>query len=387
MAAVIATMRGSTSAWRRSERVKASVNVVTGSSAVSSTANSTGPDVPLCPAIEGAGTVAGRNRGRHRGRRAHLEVVEPLDVVVLGRRVASTLLGEQVHDNGPAPFRGVGQGLLHPGDVVPIDRPRVADAQRLEEGVRGDHLAERAGQTVHAGVGEVADGGKLADEVTDALASLDVGRVESKMGEAEGEARHGRRVRTSVVVQHDHHRLARVAQVVEGLVGHAPGQSPVADHGHHPPIEPLELEGTGQPVGIAQDGRGVTVLHPVVLGLGPVGIAGQPSALFQARERVSPSGDQLVHVGLVTGVPQDDVARGVEGSVNCKGELDHPRLEPRWPPVAVTVSTMKARISSDRVASSSGVSVRKSAGLSMCSRIMGGWPFGSGYQRAAEELG
>ena len=51
--------------------------------------------------------------------------------------------------------------------------------------------------------------------------------------------------------------------------------------------------------------------------------------------------------------------------------------------MAVTASTMKSRISADRVVSSSGVRARRSAGLSMCSRIMGarGMPLGSGYQR------
>ena len=47
----------------------------------------------------------------------------------------------------------------------------------------------------------------------------------------------------------------------------------------------------------------------VVLALGPLRVAGQPTGLAQPVEATVPAGEHLVHVRLVTGVPDDRVAR------------------------------------------------------------------------------
>ena len=102
-----------------------------------------------------------------------------------------------------------------------------------------------------------------------------------------------------------------MAQVVEGLVGHAPGQGAVTDDGDDSALVGVapQREGIGQPVGVGEGGRGVTVLDPVVLGLGPVRVARHAAGLFEGLEAVAATGDQLVHVGLVAGVEQHDVTR------------------------------------------------------------------------------
>ena len=74
-------------------------------------------------------------------------------------------------------------------------------------------------------------------------------------------------------------------------------------------------------MGVGEDGRGVAVLDPVVHRFGPVGVPRQAARLAQGGEGVSPSGDDLVHIGLVAGVPQDDVARRVEHPVDGQGQL------------------------------------------------------------------
>ena len=105
-----------------------------------------------------------------------------------------------------------------------------------------------------------------------------------------------------------------MAEVVERLVGHPAGQRAVADHRDHPAVPAMadglapQLERAGEPVGVGERGRGVAVLDPVVLGLGPVGVAGQPALLPEFPEAVPPAGQELVDVGLVAGVPQDGVA-------------------------------------------------------------------------------
>jgi hypothetical protein len=60
-----------------------------------------------------------------------------------------------------------------------------------------------------------------------------------------------------------------VAEVVEPLEGHAAGQRPVADDRHDAAVVLApQLERLGEAVGVAEDGRGVAVLDPVVVGLG-----------------------------------------------------------------------------------------------------------------------
>ncbi len=75
------------------------------------------------------------------------------------------------------------------------------------------------------------------------------------------------------------------------------------------------------------------VLHHVVLGLGATGISGQPPLLAQGRE-VLPSGQQFVHVRLMTGVENDGVMRGIEDAVNRHRDLNDAKVRPEVPPGA-----------------------------------------------------
>ena len=229
---------------------------------------------------------------------------------------------------GPVPLGGVREGLLHVLDVMAVDRPGVADAQRLEEGVRRHHLAQRAGERVDAGVGQLAEGGQLAQAQAQALSGCGVGGIEAQRRQALGELRDRRCVGAAVVVQHDHDTPARVTEVVEGLVGHAAGQGPVADDGDHLAfaVDAAQREPAGDPVGVGERRRRVAVLDPVVLRLGPVGVARHAARLLERLEAVAPAGQQLVDVGLVAGVPQDDVAGGVEDTVQGQGELHRAQI-------------------------------------------------------------
>ena len=80
--------------------------------------------------------------------------------------------------------------------------------------------------------------------------------------------------------------------------------------------------GLGQSVGVGQRGGGVGVLHDVVLGLLLARVAGEPTLLAQPVEAGGTAGEQLVDVGLVAGVEDDPVARGVEDPVDAERQLD-----------------------------------------------------------------
>ena len=72
-----------------------------------------------------------------------------------------------------------------------------------------------------------------AQELADPLAGVDVGRVQAQVGQPGRQLGHRRGVGAAVVVQDDDDPAAGVAQVVERLVGHAAGERPVTEHGHH----------------------------------------------------------------------------------------------------------------------------------------------------------
>jgi hypothetical protein len=65
----------------------------------------------------------------------------------------------------------------------------------------------------------------------------------------------------------------------------------------------------GEPVRVRQARRRVAVLDEVVLALLAARVARQPVGLAQLLEARPPSRDDLVHVRLMTGVPQDRVRR------------------------------------------------------------------------------
>ena len=129
--------------------------------------------------------------------------MEALDLILLGRCVPSALLGQDVDHDGAIPRRGVAKRLLDRRNVVTIDGACVADAERFEEGVGRDQLAQRARDAMHSRVCRLADAWNLAQDVAQPFPCLDVGRVQPQARERFGELRDGGRVAPAVVVQHD----------------------------------------------------------------------------------------------------------------------------------------------------------------------------------------
>ncbi len=251
------------------------------------------------------------------------DVVQALDRVVLGRRVAAALLREHVHDLGPAHLGGVAQGLFERRDVVAVEGAGVADAERLEERGRLPHLADGGLGGLEAPLEAVAQHRHFLEQPFDAGLATHVDGVVADAGQAVAQPTHRRCVRPAVVVEHDDAVAAAVAEVVEALVGHAAGHRTVADHRHDPPmVADARLLGGGQAVGVAQHRRRVAVLDPVVRALGAAGIARQAVGPTQRREVLPATGHDLVHVGLVAGVPQQDVVGRVEHAVQRERQLD-----------------------------------------------------------------
>jgi hypothetical protein len=254
----------------------------------------------------------------------HADAVEVVGRVVLGVLVAEPLAGDAVHQHRPTEPSGPGQRVLDGLDVVPVDRPDVLQAQVLEHALRSDDVLESLLHPVQRVVQRGADDRRTAEDLLAPLEEPLVAPGGAQGGEMVRQPADGGRVGPLVVVDDDDQPTGVVGRdVVQRLPGHPAGQRPVADHGHHVPVGlATQLVGLGQPVGVGQRGRGVRVLDHVVVGLGPARVPGQAVLLPQPGEPGSAPGDDLVHVRLVAGVPQDPVVRRVEDPVQRQRELD-----------------------------------------------------------------
>jgi hypothetical protein len=249
-------------------------------------------------------------RGRERLARQRVHHTDRVEVVLLvGERglVTAPLLGQAVHQHRPVETFRAAQRGLHGPDVVPVDRPDVLEPQVLEHALRCEGVLEPLLRAVQRLVDRVSDDGRAQQYVLapgeDLLVA--VGRPQGR--EVVGEATYGRRVRAFVVVDDDDQRaVLGCGDVVQRLPRHAAGQRAVADDRDDMALLALHLAGLGEPVRPAERRGGVAVLDDVVLGLLARGIAGQ-AALSPQLGEVLASGQQLVYVTLVAGVPQDAV--------------------------------------------------------------------------------
>ena len=267
----------------------------------------------------------------------HLDVVQALNLVCLGGGIATTLLGEHVDHDGSIPSGGIAQGLFDSGDVMAVDGSGIANAEGLEEGVRSDKLTQSAGDTVDARIGHFAHGWDLPEDVPEALARLNIGRVEPQARQRLRQLRDGRGITAAIVVEDDDHPSSGMTEVVERLVGHPASEGSVTDDGHDPPLATmagelaLELVGGRHPIGIREHRRGMRVLDPIVLGFRPIGVTREASLLPEVLEAIAPAREELVDIGLMAGVPQDGVSRRVEDPMESECQLHDSEIGSEMP--------------------------------------------------------
>jgi hypothetical protein len=213
--------------------------------------------------------------------------------------------------------------VLHGLEVVAVHRSEVLQPEVLEQSLRGDDVLQPLLHPVQRLEHRGPDDGGAFEHLPAPVEEPFVALCRAQRREVLREAADGRRIGALVVVDDDDDRpvLGR-RDVVQCLPGHAPGQRAVADDGDDVAVaETAQLVGLREPVGVRQGGGGMGVLDDIVFGLGPAGVAGQAAALPQPGESVPPARQQFVDVGLMPGVEEDPVARGVEDPVQCQGQL------------------------------------------------------------------
>src|SRR5436853_624037 len=84
---------------------------------------------------------------------------------------------------------------------------------------------------------------------------------------------------------------------------------------------PRRSNAAPMPAGVADRRAGVARAHDVVLGLVDVAERGQALVLADGRQLIAAAGEDLVRIRLMSDVPDDLVARGVQDGVQRDGQL------------------------------------------------------------------
>jgi hypothetical protein len=113
-----------------------------------------------------------------------------------------------------------------------------------------------------------------------------------------------------------------IADVVERLERQPAHQRGITDHDRDALHAVAQIAGLSEPLRDRQAGPRVAAVEHVVRRLRAAWEAADAIERAQRPEAVEAAGQQLVRVGLVSGVPHDAVARRLEQPVQGDGELD-----------------------------------------------------------------
>ena len=275
--------------------------------------------------------IAGRVRLRLRlGARDDVELADAVVLVgrLLGRIVALAFLRDGVHQHR-AGLLVVAEVLQHRQQmvqIVTVDRADVIQAQFLEQRAAGDHAA---GIFLGPPGGLLEALGETVGDVTRHLAQRAVRLRRQQLRQIGAHRADGRRDRHVVVVQDDNQPGVHRARVVHGLVRHAGAHRAIADHGDDVVVVAGQIARHRHAKASRDRGRAVRGAERVVLALRPARKTAEPTALTQRASTRPPAGQDLVRIGLMADVPQDQIARRVEDMVQRHGKLDDAQARPQ----------------------------------------------------------
>ena len=268
-------------------------------------------------------------RARHSagtGRAGHL--VQAVVLVLDSRAVSEALLRDHVHQDGAAVLLGPAQGLLDHGLVVAVDGAEVLQPQVLEQHLGLQDVLEALLDAVQRPVHRRPDHRSAGQRGLDVVEHVLVPLADADRRQVLGQAADRRLVGPAIVVDHDDQPgVLGHGDVVQRLPGHPAGQRTVPDDRDDRTVGlAAQLVRFGQPIGVGQARRRVRVLDDVVIGLGPARVPGHAAPLPQGPELRLAPGQELVHVGLVTGVEDDAVLRRAEDPVQRDRQLDDTKV-------------------------------------------------------------
>jgi len=120
--------------------------------------------------------------------------------------------------------------------------------------------------------------------------------------------------------------------------GETGGEGAVPDDGDDTVLPLPEIPGDRHPEGRRDRRAGVPRAEGVARAFGDAGKSGDPPEHPQRREKIPPTGEDLVGIGLVPYIPQDPVPRAVEHVVEGDREFHHAEARCEVPPRARDVA-------------------------------------------------
>ncbi len=191
-----------------------------------------------------------------------------------------------------------------------IDWAEVTNPQRFKEGVwLVDHFTKRSLHALYGSATKIPDQREAGNQFIGPALATGVRRLRTNFRHGSGEARNRRCIRPAVIIENDQHFRVCVAEIVEALVCHATSHGTVADNGNDPTILlALGFDRFGYPVRIRKYGRRVAVFDPVVLRFLAIRIARKSAGFAELGELGLAARDHFVDIGLMAGIPQQNVA-------------------------------------------------------------------------------
>ena len=183
-----------------------------------------------------------RGDGQARLRVNRANGMEAISDVFLGGLVTASLLRDDVNDNGFFEHPRTTQSCLHGGDIVPVHRTDVFEAQILEHDLRQESILESSLQAVQCIVGgaprrPVAKKMLLTPRKRLLVASGGAQRVQ-----VVSEAADSRSVGATVVIDDDDNAaVLRGRDVVEGLPRQATRERAITDDADRPRAFPMSV--------------------------------------------------------------------------------------------------------------------------------------------------
>ena len=246
------------------------------------------------------------------------------------------LLRDHVQQHRPLKFADQGEVLLQLADIVPIDRPDIAEAQVFEK-----HPAQQTGlygvfHLREESLDRIADDRHFVQVFLNLGLQAGIERIHPQAVERFGQSADARTDRHLVVVQDDDEILFQPAGIVHGLEDDARGEGAVADHGQDVPLSlgPQQFVAHAKSQGSGHATTGVAGHKEVIFAFGRIGIAHQPALRPHGGKFVVAAGQHLVGVNLMARVPDEpivaEIERGVEGDgqfhhAQVRGEMGRPR--------------------------------------------------------------
>ena len=269
-------------------------------------------------------------RLRRRQRPGH--GIERADAVVFLRRLlrvgdALTLLRHHMQQHRLAQVTRPAQHLFQLLLIVPVHRTDVVKAHIVEHVVRQDKILH---MFLHM-VQHLIQSARLADGIAVKLLEVQIARLHALLGQQRCHAADVFVDGHAVIIEHDDHRLAALPGIRQALVCQAAGQCAVTDEGDDVIVRPRECTRPGHAQRDGDRRGGVAGHKRIVHALIRLRKPGNAAELPQRGKRFAPSGQDLVHIALMTDVEHESVLFGAIYPVNRNRELHCAEIRRQMP--------------------------------------------------------